>query len=69
MWPRTASPSAANRPESSEPTTDRALTSTTGHGTGVPSGADRASLCAIVPVPSASNPALSADLIRFRRPR
>ena len=56
-----ASAPARNRPESSGPTTDRALTSTTGHGAGGHSGADRASLCAIVPVPSASNPALSAE--------
>ncbi len=54
--------SSSNRPESSEATTGRALTSTTGHGPGTRSGADRASLCAIVPVPSASNPALSADI-------
>jgi len=47
---------ARNRPESSKPTTDRALTSTTGHGAEARSGADRASLCAIVPVPSASIP-------------
>src|SRR4029077_13403320 len=53
---------AWNRPESSKPTTDRAVTGTTGHGTAVFSGTDRASLCAIVPVPSASNPALSADI-------